>query len=341
MLREIICKHIKPRCATATAVVSASTATLTEGYGDVTITRTGTGAGVLTRRTPYTRAGMFFLSQQTTTGGYVSFAETTSATLSAAATYTVRNQAGTAVDGTFSAISFGFNSSDVSLCQNQKVASSGNMERIIYCRVTGSSGAVVFGATDFRVTRTGTGIYSVVFKRSFSQVPTVIPTGISSAGAADGRVTNLTAEGCTITMAAASTSPSDLDFYLVVLGQNSRSDAGKEKSSIQSSQRKPRIVVGQITNTGGTPTLTVGGATGGIDFTTLTDNGAGDFSVTIAAPFARQPAVMVSSTAQRANVHSLTGNILRLQTRAGNGTLTDVTGITNFLCIGTDVNEEF
>lgn len=339
MLREIICKHIRPRCATATAVVSASTATLTEGYGDMTITRTGTGAGVLTRRAPYTRAGMFFLSQQTTTGGYVSFSETTSP--NPGITYTVRNQAGTAVDGTFQAISFGFNSSDVSLCQNQKVASSGNMERLVYCRVTGSSGAVVFGATDFRVTRTGTGIYSVVFKRSFSQIPTVIPTGISSAGAADGRVTNLTAEGCTITMAAASASPSDLDFYLVVLGQDSRSDAGREKSSVSSSQRKPRIIVGQITNTGGTPTLTVGGATGGVDFTTLTDNGAGDFSVTIAAPFARQPAIMVSSTAQRANVHSITGNIIRLQTRAGNGTLTDVSGVTSFLCIGTDVNEEF
>jgi len=282
---------------------------------------------------------MFFLSQQTTTGGYVSFSQTTSP--NPGISYTIRNQAGTAVDGTFQAISFGFNSADLSLCQNQKVASSGNAERIIYCRVTGSSGAVVFGATDFRVTKTATGTYSVVFRRSFSQTPTVIPTGISTAGAADGRVTNLTAEGCTITMAAASTTPSDLDFYLVVVGQDSRSDAGREKSSIQSSQRKPRIVVGQITNTGGTPTLTVGGATGGIDFTNLTDNGTGDFSVTIASPFARQPAIIVSSTGQRANIHSFSNNIIRMQTRAGNGTLTDLTGVTSFLCIGTDVNEEF
>ena len=134
---------------------------------------------------------------------------------------------------------------------------------------------------------------------------------------------------------------SDFDFYIAVIGQDTRSDAGRGRSPMTCSQRLPRIVACEITNTGGTPAITIGGATGGVDFTNMTDNGAGDFSVTMTNPFKREPAIFTMTTSQRSQVHSYTAGVIRVLTKAANGTNTDVNGVTHILAIGSDDSTEF
>ena len=125
-------------------------------------------------------------------------------------------------------------------------------------------------------------------------------------------------------------------FYILVIGSDSRSDSAKGRMPLENSQRKPRIVAGQISNAAGTPSISIGGATGGADLITLVDNGAGDFSVTIAESFIREPAIFLSTTRQRVQVHSYTAGVIRLLTKAAAGSNTDVTGITQIFVIGSD-----
>ena len=334
MLREVKNKHVKPRIVTFVGTTTASTATLSNGYGDYTVSRSGTGAGTISHRQGFARGGLTFLSQSVVAGGYATINSTTSNKLSSA--FSLLNASGTANEGTFDGFTFGWDSSDLSLCKQQRVASTSSGERINWGKITGSSGAVAINSGDFSCSRTASGTYSVTFRRPYGQTPVVVVTGISSAGASTALLSSKSASGVTVTMAPETGTPTDSDFYIVVIGQDSRSDAGRERSPLLNSQRKPRILAAEITNTGGTWSLTQGGATGGIDFTSLTDNGAGDFSVTIAEPFAREPAILVCTTTQRAQVHSYSANVIRVLTKNSAGSNADTNGVTHLFVIGSD-----
>ena len=155
------------------------------------------------------------------------------------------------------------------------------------------------------------------------------------------KVTLKTPTSCTVTMAPESQTPTDGDFYIMVVGSDSASDSARGRLPLENSQRKPRIVAGQVTMASGTPTISIGGATGGADLTTITDIGTGNFSVVIAESFIREPAIFLTSTTQSAEVKSYTAGVIDIKTKAANGNDTDVDGVTNIFIIGTDVNETF
>jgi hypothetical protein len=142
-------------------------------------------------------------------------------------------------------------------------------------------------------------------------------------------------------MAPETGTPTDGDFYICVIGVDGRSDARKGRTPLENSQRKPRIVAGQITVASGVPSITIGGATGGADLISVVDGGTGDFSFTIAERFAREPAIFLTTTTQSAEVVSFTNGVVRFKTKNSSGDDTDVNGVTSIFIIGTDVNDTF
>lgn len=337
MLREVKNKHIKPRISPFKATVASSAATINIGYGDFTGTSASTGLLSLASRQGFSRSGLIFLTSGTTVGGYATY----NAATNNSATFPVSllDQAGSVNDGTVDGFTFGWDSSDLSLCKAQRVGSTQGSPRCIWGKITGTTGAVAIGGKDFSCTRTAAGVYSVVFQPAFGKTPIVMVTGSgnSSTTVANRPTVSAQAAGsCTVTMAPESTTPTDGDFYIMVLGSDTRSDAGRGRMPLENSQRKPRIVAGQVTMASGTPTISIGGATGGADLTTIVDIGSGNFSVVIAESFIREPAIFLTSTTQSAEVKSYTAGVIDIKTKAANGNDTDVNGVTNIFIIGSD-----
>lgn len=307
------------------------------GYGDFTVTRTGAGAGALVARHGFYRNGMFIPVQSVGAGDYACPVAATAQTSSFS--YTILSETGSGVEGSCEGIVFGWDSPDLSLSKAQRVACTQASPRVIFGKITGTTGEVAIGVGDFKCTRSTDGVYLITFKRSFGKTPVVLVTGsgnTSTSVANAPTVSAKTAEGCTVTMATEAPLATDGDFYILVVGSDSKSDSGRGRMPIQNSQRLPRIVAAQVTMASGVPSITCGGATGGADISTLVDNGAGDFSFTIAEAFKREPAIFVSSTTQRAEIHSYTAGVVRVKTKAANGDDTDVNGITNIFIIGSD-----
>lgn len=346
MLREVISKHIKPRLIPVRGLLSSSQAAsiMRYGYGDVDFLRTGAGAVTWTLKDGLTRNGMFFASLGTGGGGYLDIDDTVGKTTTFTSTF--RDFDGSASSATYDGFFYGWDSSDANITKAQRVACTMNDARIVWGRVTGSSGAVAFGKGDFKVTRTTTGRYTIEYKRPFSTVPVlqITPISTSATAAPDLPSNSVTRNGYTIDIRLydESSNAIDMDFYIVAIGQDSRSDSGKNRNPLFNSQRKPRIVAGQVINTGGAWTWAAGGSTGGADFsTTITDNGAGDFTVTLSELYKREPAILVSTTGQRAMIHSYSNGAIRVLTKAADGTNTDVNGVTNIFVIGTDDVSEY
>ena len=339
MLRNVINKHIRPRISPFQLTTTASGATLNIGYGDFTVTRSAAGTGTLLARSAFYRNGLIFLSQGTTSGGYATYNSTTAD--NDTFPFSILSQAGAGNEGTVDGFVFGWDSPDLSLCQKQLVKSSQVAPRIIWGKITGSTGAVSINTRDFGCTRVSAGVYDVTFKTAFGMTPVVKVSAISTSGVCAETLSSKTAAGVRVSLATEAQTATDYDFYIMAIGSDSRSDAGKGGMPLENTQRKPRIIAAQVTITGGVPSLSIGGATGGIDVTTLTDNGAGDFSLTIAEPFKREPAIFVTTTTQRAQVHSYASSVFRVLLKAANGTNTDTNGVTNIFIIGSDDSSSY
>lgn len=337
MLREVINKHIKPRISPFQLTAGASSTVVDIGYGDFTATRATDGIGLFTARQGYARNGLVFLSQQTTVGGYAAYPNATAD--ESVFEYGIFNTAGSAVNGVAEGFVFGWDSSDLSISKAQRVAATQDAPRCIWGKVTGTTGVVSINPRDFTVTRTASGVYSIQFRNAFGKIPCIMVTGsgnTSTTVANGGTITNKTAYGCTVTMAPESGTPTDGDFYIMAIGSDSRSDSARGRLPLENSQRKPRIVAGQVTMASGVPSISIGGATGGADFNTLVDIGTGNFSIKIAESFVREPAIFLTTTTQRCEVKSYTAGVIDIKLKAANGNDTDLDGVTNIFVIGSD-----
>lgn len=340
MLREVISKHIKPRITSFQVTTTIATATADIGYGDVKATRSSDVR--ITQRHPFSRQSLHFM-QQSIAAGYdcvLKNAGTTGRT-STFNFSTLTNSGGTGAEGTMEGFCFGWDSSDTNLTKAQRVTATFNAPRIIWGKITGSSGAVAIGSSDFGCTRTATGVYSITFKKAFGKTPIVKVTPISTSALSVAYLSNKTCYGCTITLSDQTPTNGDSDFYIVVMGSDSQSDAGRCRMPILSSQRKPRIVAGQVAVADGVPSINVGGATGGADFTSMTDNGTGDFSVTLTDIYKREPIILLSTYLQHAQVHSYSNGVLRFLIKDFSGNAKDQNGVTNIFIIGSDDASEY
>lgn len=350
MLREVINKHIKPRITPFQFTTAAAGATVNIGYGDFTAVRTGTGDGTLTARHGFYRNALQFYTPNA--GGTVSPATLLgSYAAPGAATadndvfdFIQRDNGGSANEASADGFVFGWDSPDLSLSKQQRVAGTQSSPRIIWGKITGATGVVAIGGNDFDCTRTAAGKYTITFKKAFGKVPTVMVTGSGNTSTSVANAPTIggkTAAGVFVVMSTEAPAAADGDFYIMAIGCDSLSDSGRGRMPLQNSQRKPRIIGAQLTIAAGVPSIAIGGATGGADITTLVDGGAGDFSFTIAEPFIREPAIFLSARVQRAEVHSYTAGVVRIKTKAANGNDTDVSGPVYIFIIGSDDATQF
>jgi len=340
MLREITNNHIKPRISPFKITTTASTATLNIGYGDFTVTRTGVGAVTLTAKQGYSRPASVFLTQGTS-DGYYTYANTSSSVTSSFPLKIVATN-GAAVEGVIEGFTFGWDSTDLGLTKAQRVAATNSAPRIIWTRVS-AAGAPLFNTSDFSISGSS-GVYTIVYKKAFAQTPVIAASSIDSTSSAGitAKVSNETAYGCTVAMAPESGTPGNCTFYFAAIGNDARSDSARGRMPLLTSQRKTRILEAQVTMASGVPSISTGAATGGIDFSGITDNGAGDFSLTFASPFKRVPAVFVTTALQRSQLSeaaTVSGCRVLIKDAAGNNA--DVDGITHVLVIGSDDTTEY
>lgn len=337
MLRQVVNKHFHPRIVPFQVTVGASTASLDIGYGDFTVTRTGTGSGTLTLREPFHRNGLFFATQGTVSGGYAALDSATSSKSSFP--FAIYDNGGSVANGVIEGFCFGWDSADLSHCKPQRVLSTICAPRMIW-GVVSSAGVVTVGKSDFSVS-VASNVFTVTFKRAFPVTPVVMVTPLFNGDSAP-RVTSKSGAGCTVTLAPASGTATARDFSIIVIGNDARSDAGKRRAIVENSQRKPRIVALEATNASGSWAPTIGAAIGGSDIgAPYTDQGAGDFSIVLATPFVRQPAVVVTTTTQKPQVRSYSANDIRITTKNSSGTNADVDGVTHALMLGSDDVSEY
>lgn len=354
MLREVKNKHIKPRIVPFQATLSGTAASniVDIGYGDYTLSRSGSGAGTLTSRFGYYRNGLsFFVPNALGTvaptagnGWYAGNNLQTSLNTNRIFTVTLDDTTATQQDGTVDGFTFGWDTPDLSISKQQRVASTQSSPRMIWGKVTGTTGAVSINAKDFTCTRVTNGKYTITFNKAFGKTPTVMVTGSGNTSTSAANCPNIggkSASGVFVNMCAAGGTLTDGDFYIMAIGSDSRSDSGRGRMPLQNSQRKPRIVAGQVTMASGVPSITIGGTTGGADLINIIDIGTGNFSVAIAESFIREPAIFVSTTARRAEVKAYAAGVVDIKIKDNGGNDVDFDGLTNIFIIGTDTLDTF
>lgn len=197
---------------------------------------------------------------------------------------TIKNANGN--DGALEVVAFGSRSPDArNLTVSQVMGTSKIAPRVIWGKVS-STGTVTIGASDFVCQKTGTGVYTINFRRGFGITPTIIVQGTQAAAPSVG-LESKTAAGCIVRTANISYSAADGEFYIAAFGQDSKEDGGGYVDRpMQSSQRRPTILG---------LTINAGASIGfGSQFASWA-GGAGTNVLTYTKPFfAREPAIFAT-----------------------------------------------
>lgn len=339
MLRQLFDKYNDPRFFYGQVTTSGGNAAVVDlGPNDyASAVEAAAGKPVLTLKQPFRRTpvALCAIGTNIANGGYgtIDVASTT-----AVASLGLLNQAGTAADGTADFLLYGYQSADISRCISQQVLCSKRRSRMLGGKVTtsGAVATVAFGKTDFTVTRTAQGVYSVTFKRAFSQTPIVLPIGISSTVVRAPKVTAKSAAGCTITFYDETQTAQDADWYVIVVGTDIRDEHGLAFAQVDNPQRRPRIIAGQITYTAGVPAATINLP----EFSSITDNNTGDATLVLANPFRQECIVMATARNTRVQVHTGSASSPRLICRNAAAAATDPSTV-DFLLLGTDDPAEY
>jgi hypothetical protein len=339
MLRRITDSYRAPFLYPLSLVTSGgNTVTVSNGKDDLTtVTESTAGVPNLTLKRPFTRSPLLFSTPGITyaNGAYgVINGSTTRSLLIAAAVA----RDGSNVDGGIEIMSYGYFSSDVSRCMPQTVKSSKKDYRIKAGSITIASSAatVNIGKGDFRATSSGTGVCNIVFNPSFAEIPIVLASGVNGSAIRAPRVTNKTAEGCTITLGDEAGNVQDGTFHIVVIGNQGRGEYGFANAEIKGTQRKPRIIAGSYTYSAGTPTATINPS----NVTSITDNATGDATLNLAVPFRRPPIVIVNAQNIRAQITSASASAVRIFCASGAGAAADP-GFVHYFIIGSDDVSEY
>jgi hypothetical protein len=342
MLREIKNNHCNPYWQSFSFTsTTAPSATTNIGVGDVTtLTRPGAGQVVPTLKMPYSSAAIMAVTAGITSpiasAGHIAAAQTTTTLVPG-----MHSGAGAAIDGGYEVFAFGWRSLDRSSAMPQRILSTKERERVIWGKISGSTGAVQIGNSDFTCTKPSTGVFNITFKRAFSRAPIIQITGIFAAvsGNRIGRVTAKTASSCSVEFASRVPAVDDpTSFYVIVSGVDSAEEDCRQFAPINSTQRKPRIVAGRVAYSGGTPSIAIG--TG--DFT-IVDTAVGQCTITLTKPFAREFAVCGAvRTGSRFNLEtSNTASVMVVDCIATvSGALADPTSF-DFIAIGSDDLTEY
>lgn len=340
MLRETKSSQLKSKLYYF-ETTSASGPVITSGTGTSDLsstTITGGFTASINLREDFRQNAVYVVSQGTTNGGF----NDSGGTAAGACAAKRRTNTGTAAVGVQNWLVYGTDSPTIDNLPPSNMRTGIDRTRLIWGKIS-SAGAVSIGKSDFSVTRTATGVYSVTYKRAFGETACAFanPIGNNFRGV---NITSRTASGCLVTISDDAPDNQDSDFYICAIGTDAIQETGRGRHLVMNSQRKPRIEALAGTVSGGTVTQTFGTKIGSI-----TDNGTGDFSFTLNTPYKREFAFFsmcgpAGATALQGKAKAAaTTSVANIGCYTNTGTLTDPTSGSDLMiiCIGSDDAGEY
>jgi hypothetical protein len=314
MLRPIQHAHLSPLLQGYTFTTDASTVTVNRGANDATAVRSGAGLTTFTQR----ELGMFkrgpiivgVAGDNVADGGFACYDTLPASGVNLLETL---DAAGSGDNGTGHCILLGWGSGQTDKVSPQNVKATFPRPQLAAWRITNNGTLTVSsGGRQATVTRTGTGVVTFVFNPAVTKVYGIAATPISTT-AKRIKVTDVSATGLTVKTFDTAGAAADCDFYLIVAASKAYFEYGRSRSNLDCKQRDARLIAGRVTVTAGTPAITIGGATGGVDFA-ITDVGVGEYQIVFSKAFKRAPIVIPLAKDVPAQVKSAwtttTGNIL-------------------------------
>lgn len=295
MLRTLQCRHIAPRLQGFKFTTTvAPAATLNIGSEEATIARNAAGKATITLGRPAYREGVVVATPgvDIAAGGYGVF-DTAHAESSIKAEM-LNEAAGAGDDGTGYALALSFDADNTDRSYpSQAVKNPALMPRLMGFRMT-AAGAVALGRYQ-GVDSLAANVHTVTLRNPFQRAPIVVASPINAAARAV-RVTAATASSFAIEGKTVGGALSDEDVYALVLGWDNPHISGVSERAVKVPQVAPRMEVFRIDGIG------VAAIDLGSTDATLVDNGAGDYSLTWAEPFKREPVVIVCAKDIRAQL---------------------------------------
>ena len=196
-----------------------------------------------------------------------------------AITVELLGSAGSGDDGTGYALVAGFGNTDTDrFDDSQKVKSTINDPKLMGWLIT-NNGTIAksSGGRQADVVRTSEGIVTFTLTPAMANYRAFAVCPIQAA-ARHARITSADGETVVVKITDTSGTVQDTDFVLLGLYSGQTDEGGQTRDIVEVPQLASELVVGKILNTAGTPSIVIGGATDGVDFT-ITDNGVGDISI--------------------------------------------------------------
>lgn len=324
MLREVRHPHVGLRIIPFSFTLSAGTPTLVAGLGSLAMTDGGVGVYTLTANRAFmARPGVLITRNQSSLGAAEGMARFdvrgSNSTNAAFRLNALNDDAGAAEDCGINGLIIGTDAQSnqsEDIVPYQKVKCEWDRAVIIGGSVQGSIPQVDIGKKDFSVTKNGTGDYTVTFLRPFGSNPIITVNSWTACSCKILRDTagDLSPTQCRLLFTNIdSGAAEDAIFNIMVLGTLSTMPQHNVRSVLQNTQRKPRLLYFEVNPSAGTSTISIGGKDA-----TLTDNGAGDFTLTFTTPFARQPVavaqgMLADTTDNDAIIISQTASAIRIK----------------------------
>lgn len=302
--------------------ISFDTTTPSISFGNPdlsSVSRTGAGDVTFNFRTNYatTPVCVGCVGAGIADGGYLSLFPSPS---SSAVRLRTLTSAGATADSAGDLICFGRGDASTALTSLQTLLCATDRCSLIGLTVDGttSSGTMTVGGGDASVTKNGTGDYTLTFKPAFGRTPVIAAT-VQNAATSMIRVSAKSAASVTIKTFTAAAVPADRIFHVFILGTRSKEETGRVYAPINGSQRESRLIAVKVNYSGGVPSV----STNTTDISAVSDNGTGDFTLTLARPFRRAPVVVSSAEGDVATVISVSSTQVRILVGDSAGTAAD------------------
>lgn len=201
-------------------------------------------------------------------------------------------------DGSAYVLALGFGNADTDRYTDAQIVKATFKDpQLLAFRVTNNgTAAIASGGTLATVSRASAGLVTLTFvpTRANYRSAVAIPINAASFSA---RVTAFDGASVTVKTTDTDGAATDSDFIVFCLFSGLTDESGRASDQLRCPQLYPELVAGRVAydSGGGTYSLSIGGATNGVDGA-VTKNGTGDVSVVLTDPFLR--ALLVIPTAK-------------------------------------------
>lgn len=241
--------------------------------------------------------------------------------------------AGSGDDGTGYALIAGFGNTDTDRYDDSQVVRSTFCDpQLLAWRITNNGAvAIASGGTQATVSRGGAGIINITLSPARAQYRAAAVCAVS-ASCRSARISAFDGQTIQIRTTDVAAAVQDCDIILFVLTSGNSDESARRLDVLRCPQMFPELIFGRVTVTAGTPAVTIGGATNGVDYT-VTDNGVGDYTITLVKDFLRTCLAIPCATDNRAQLLATpTVNSFRVGVFNAAGAAADDTF--DFMCLG-------